>query len=233
MEKGRASVRGSQTQRKQGKARASGECRVFLVADRPVIRASLAQVLKKAGFELVGQAGGREETMTHPGLASSDVVVVSLLSGDGDAVSLVKAFRARRKRSVICAVGGNSECIRIAFAAGAGGYVTQSDESAHLLEAVRVVVGGRHYVSPRAGAGLARKISGLDKAVPEDDLSKKQLYVFKRLGLGEDIHEIARQMRISARTVESYCYRMIEKFDLDGMKALRRHAIANAAQPAM
>lgn len=224
----RVRTRVSRVRFKSAKSKELRGRRVFLVADRPVIRASLAHVLRKAGFELVGQAGNRKEVLTHHDLASSEVVIVSLLGGDKDTLSLVRDLRARRIQSVICAVAGDSARIRSAFSAGASGYVTQSDESEHLFEAVRVAAGGRHYVSPRAGAGLARKISGLEKPAPGDALSQQQLLVYELVGKGESTDEIAKQVGISPRTVESYCYRMIEKLDLSGMKALRRHAIAHS-----
>ncbi|MBI5684251.1 MAG: response regulator transcription factor [Verrucomicrobia bacterium] len=200
---------------------------MFLVADSPVIRASLELVLKKAGFVLVGQAGCPKEALAHSDLKQAEVVMVCFLSGGEDMLGLVKALRTRRIRSVVCPIDGDPARVRGAFAAGTSGYVTQGDEPEHLFEAVRVVAEGRHYVSPRAGAGLARKMSGLEKPAPEDELSKQQLQIYGLLGRGESVDEIARRIRISPRTVESYCYRMIEKLDISGMKALRRHAISN------
>jgi DNA-binding NarL/FixJ family response regulator len=225
--RGCALAQASQNPRGKTTSGTSEPCRVFLVADRPVIRVSLAQVLKNAGFKLAGQAGGRREALAHAGLASSKVAVVSLLLNDRDTLDLAKALRARQVRSVICAVEGDSARVQRAFAAGASGYVTQRDESQHLFEAIRAVAEGRHYVSPQAGAVLARKISGLDNPAPEEALSEQQIQIYALLGQGESAAEIARRVRISPRTVESYCYRMIEKLNLSGMKDLRCHAIAN------
>lgn len=187
-------------------------------------------MLKKAGFDIVGQAAGIRESLAHPDLKQSKVVVVGLLSGDGDTLSLVKALHARQLRSVVCAVEGDFSQVQKAFTAGASGYVTQGDEPQHVFEAIRVVAGGHNYISPRTGAGLARKISGLENPAPEETLSGQQWQIYELLGKGESTVEIAKQIRISPRTVESYCYRMIEKLDLPGMKALRRHAIANGSK---
>lgn len=202
--------------------------RVLLVADRPVIRASIAQVLKKGGFEIIGEVGSRKETLTHSKLKQADVALLVLLLGDGDTLGLVKDLRRRRVRCVVCAIHGDSARVQKTFAAGAAGYVTQGDESAHLFEALNTVADGRHYISPRAGARLARNISGLDAPAAEDELSEQQWQIYKLLGRGESTHDIAKRIRISPRTVETYCYRMIEKLDLSGMKALRRHAISDA-----
>ena len=200
---------------------------VFVVADRPLAREGLVLVLEKAGFEIVGQAGDEKGVFAHPSLILATVVVVDLFSDDGNTVGLVKKLRSREHRPVVCSAHGDSARIRAAFAAGALGYVTQGDEPQDLVEAIRVVASGRNYVSPRAGAGLARKISGLENPQPVEELSAQQWQIYELLGKGESTDEIARRVHVSPRTVESYCYRMIEKLDLSGMKDLRRHAITN------
>ncbi len=200
---------------------------VFLVVDRPVTREGLALMLRQARFTIVGQAGNYQETFAHPNLASADAVMVDLLSGDKDTVCLIKALSSRQLRSVVCSMHEDSTRIRAALVAGASGYVTTKDETQHLIEAIRAVIGGRNYVSPRAGTGLARKVAGLEDPSPKEDLSKQQLQIYELLGRGGNAKEISSRLKISPRTVESYCSRMIYKLDLPGMKALRRLAISN------
>ncbi|MCX6908236.1 MAG: response regulator transcription factor [Verrucomicrobia bacterium] len=200
---------------------------VFLVVDRPVTREGLALMLRQARFTIVGQAGNFKETFAHPNLALADAVIVDLLSGDKDLVCLIKALSSRQFRSVVCSIHEDSTCIRAALVAGASGYVTTNDETQHLIEAIRAVIGGRNYVSPRAGTGLARKVAGLVDPSPKEDLSKQQLQIYELLGQGDNAKEISSHLKISPRTVESYCSRMIYKLDLSGMKALRRLAISN------
>lgn len=198
---------------------------VFLIVDRPVVREGLALVLEEAGFWVVGDAGNRIETFLHPRLLLAETVVVDLLAGGEDTLSLIKELHERRIRCVVCSVQGNPSQIRAAFAAGAGGYVTLSDEPQHLFEAIRTVAAGRNYVSPWTGAGLARKDAGLESLPPEEKLSGQQWRVYQLLGRGISAVEIAARMHVSPHTVESYCYRMIEKLKLGGMRALRRRAI--------
>ncbi|MBI5684252.1 MAG: response regulator transcription factor [Verrucomicrobia bacterium] len=211
--------------RKDETTEARGGRSVFLVVDRPVIREGLALVLHEAGFAVVGEAGNREETLKHPRLLLAEAVILELLSGGEDALGLIKALHERRIRSVVCSIQGYPAQIRAAFAAGASGYVTLNDEPRHLIEAIRSVVAGRSYVSPRTGAGLARKIAGLESAPPEETFSGQQWRVYQLLARGVSADEIATRIHVSPHTVESYCYRMIEKLNLAGMKALRRRAI--------
>ncbi|MCX6908002.1 MAG: response regulator transcription factor [Verrucomicrobia bacterium] len=219
--------RTSESHSKNTAARASkGQC-LFLVVDRPMTREGLALMLEQANFRIVGQAGNGKETLAHPMLALTEVVVVDLLSGGEDAISLIKALSSRHLRSVVCSIRENSTWISAALAAGAGGYVTANDEPQHLVEAIHAVVAGCNYVSPRAGAGLAKKVAGLEDPSPKEDLSRQQLQIYQLLGKGDSPNEISGHLKISPRTVESYCTRMIYKLDLPGMKALRRHAISS------
>jgi DNA-binding NarL/FixJ family response regulator len=199
--------------------------RVFLVVDRPVVREGMALVLQEAGFAVIGEAGNRLETFAHPQLLLAEVVVLDLLAGGEDTLGLIRALHEKRIRCVVCSIQGYAAQIRAAFTAGANGYVTLSDELQYLLEAIRTVAAGRNYVSPRTGAGLARKAAGLEDAPPEERFSGQQWRVYQLLGRGVSAEEIAARIHVSPHTVESYCYRMIEKLKLRGMKALRRRAI--------
>ena len=200
---------------------------VFLAVDRPLLRECLALVLKQEGFEIAGQAASREEAFAHPSLTLAEVVLLDLVPGNGDAFGVVKGLSKQGIPSVICSMRADSTSIRAVFAAGASAYVTQEDEPKHLFEAIHAVSAGRSYVSPRAGAALARKISSSENSVSGEELSRQQWQIYQRLAQGESAEEIAARLHVSPRTVESYCYRMIEKFNLTGMKALRRQAISN------
>ena len=201
---------------------------VFLLVDRPVVREGLALVLKKAGLVVVGQAKDGNEMTAHPGLTMAEAVIVDILAEDEKVIGFIKALRSRQLRSVVCSVHGDFAQIQAAFAAGANGYVTQSDEPQHLVEAIRAVVTGRNYVSPCAGAGLARKVAGLEDILPEDKFNRKQRQIYHLLAKGDSAGEIAVRIHVSPHTVESCCCQMIAQLDLPGMKALRRHAITNS-----
>ena len=201
---------------------------VFLVVSRPLLRECLALVLKQEGFEIAGHVTSPQEAFAHPGLTSAEVVLLDMIPGDGDVLGVIKGLSKQGLRSVVCSMGVDPITIRAAFAAGTGAYVTQDDEPQHLFEAIRAANAGRSYVSPRSGAALARNISGLEKPVPGEELSGQQWQIYLLLSHGESMEAIATRMHVSPRTVESYCYRMIEKLELAGMKDLRRHAIAHS-----
>ena len=187
---------------------------VFLVVDRPMIREGLAHLIRQANFEIVGQAGDAKETFAHPGLAMAETVVVDFFSGGGDVLAFIHALHARQLRSVVCSVHSGSVRIKAAFDAGANGYVTQNDEPQHLIGAIQTVVAGSDYLSPKAGAELARRVAGLETPLPEEEFSRQERHIYELLSQGDSTNEIAARVYISSSAVEACCRRMIEKLDL-------------------
>ncbi|NLF71887.1 MAG: response regulator transcription factor [Candidatus Anammoximicrobium sp.] len=199
--------------------------RVFLVDDHPLVRQGLTVVLSQAGFTVCGEAGNGSETLGHPQLASADVAILDLALGEENGVELIAALRERGIRVLIYSMHEEPSRVTAALAAGAGGYVTKREVGLYLVEAVRGVLAGKLYLSPRAATGLARKAT--KSSVDHPHLSDQQRHVYHLLGEGSSADEIAAKMHVSSRTVESYCARMIEKLGLTGMKELRRQAIAD------
>jgi two-component system, NarL family, invasion response regulator UvrY len=185
----------------------------------------LATVLAQAGFTVCGEAGSDSETLAHAQLALAELAIVDLALGEEDGVDLISMLRARGIRVLVYTMHEEPSRVIGALAAGAGGYVTKREVGQYLVEAVHEVLAGRLFVSPRAAAGLAKRAADPGLGVLAS-LSEQQRHVYRLLGEGASAAEIAAELHLSPRTVESYCARMIEKFGLSGMKELRRQAIA-------
>ena len=113
--------------------------------------------------------------------------------------------------------------IRRALDAGAGGYVTKREAAESLVAAIRAVLAGSCYLSPRAEAALR-------ELTPLAGLSGQQQQIYRLLGQGASNEDIARQLGISVRTLESYGVRIMDKLGVQGIKELRRRAIHDALE---
>ena len=195
--------------------------RIFLVDDHPLVRAALAQLLAGAGFKPDGQAGSSAETLAHPALAASQLVVVDLALGEESGIELIKKLRARGLAVLVYSMHESSTVIRRALDAGAGGYVTKREAAESLADAIQAVLAGSRYLSPRVEASLRY-------STPLDGLSGQQQQIYRLLGQGASNEDIARQLGISVRTLESYCVRIMNKLGLQGVKEMRRRAIRDA-----
>ena len=195
--------------------------RLFLVDDHPLVRTALAQLLAGAGFDPAGQAGTSAEALAHPALAASHLAVVDLALGEEGGIDLIRKLRARGQAVLVYSMHEESHVIRRALEAGAGGYVTKREADESLATAIRAVLAGARYLSPRAEAAL-------QELTPVDGLSGQQQQIYRLLGQGAANEDIARQLGISVRTLESYCVRIMDKLGTQGIKELRRRAIRAA-----
>jgi DNA-binding NarL/FixJ family response regulator len=112
--------------------------------------------------------------------------------------------------------------LRRTLEAGATGYVSKRESAPILLEAVKKILAGEQYLSPLVALNLETS----SFAQTQHALSEREQQILALLTKGETNAEIAESLEISIRTVESYYTRMISKLDLQGMKELRKYAIA-------
>ena len=191
---------------------------LFLVDDHPLVRAGLAYLLQTSGFIVAGETATVSETLAHPALAANPLVIVDLSLGDESGLDLIKRLRLRGLAVLVYSMHEGSHVIRSALDAGAGGYVTKREAAKSLAEAIRTVCAGSRYLSPRAAAAF-------HEPTPLDGLSGQQRQLYRLLGQGCANEEIARQLNISVRTLESYYVRVMDKLGVHGVKELRRRAI--------
>lgn len=192
---------------------------VFLVDDHPLVRQGLSLLLSQSGFVVSGEADSREATLAHPALGTTQVVVLDLTLDHATGLDLIPVLCRRGLRVVVYSMHEDPVLVQRALAAGAMGYVTKREAAQSLPAAVRTVVSGGTSISPRAAAALAQHA-----AAPE--LSRQQQQLFELLGQGCTTEEIAARLHVSPRTVETYCTRLMDKLGVNGMKELRRQAIA-------
>jgi len=203
--------------------------RVFVVDDHPVMRQGIIELLKASGMALSGAAGGLSEALELLSHAQSDVVLVDLTLGpDGDGLDLLEQFAkmSTSPPSLVYSMREDAVSIQRSLDAGSLGYVTKTELWETLVTAIRQVARGETYLSPRARRALDVHVE-CKAEVPATKLSAREQEVFLLLSQGYSVAEIATRLRVSPRTVESYCSRLLLKLNLRGMRELRRHAIAH------
>lgn len=137
------------------KKRSPSRIAVFLVDDHPLIREGLALMLEQEGFEIAGEASGIATTLEHPRLAGAQVVLFDVSLDRESGLDLIPALCRRGLLVVAYSMNEDPAIVRGALAAGARGYVTKREAAQSLSQAIRTVVSGGVYVSPRAAAASA------------------------------------------------------------------------------
>lgn len=208
-------------------------CRVFIVDDHPAVREGLAVLLERRHIAICGAADDAVRALASIEAAQPDVVLVDLSLERGCGETLVEQLHSRGVTALVYSMHEDSMRVKRAFAAGASGYVTKREGAQVLTQAIREVVAGRRYLSERVRDSLLEAGErSVTAGAPRVNLSDREALVLRRLGDGDSNEEIGRMLHISPRTVETYCYRIMEKLGLTGMKELRRYAIQQAHQGA-
>jgi two-component system response regulator NreC len=115
--------------------------------------------------------------------------------------------------------------VREAFAAGASGYVLKEAADAELVEAVREVAAGQRYVHPALGARLVAAEADERARAEEDPLSEREHEILRLLALGHTNQEIASQLYLSVRTVETHRAHIMQKLRISTRAELVRYAL--------
>lgn len=203
---------------------------ILLIEDHPTVRMGLSMLLSRDRHWICGEAGNRKELLTALSLLEPDrpeLAVLDLSLGGEDGLDLIDVLRSRSIPVLIYSMHEDEGTVKRALAHGALGYICKRESSAALLAAVRDVLAGYRHISPLAAQNLSSPPEGGAQApaAGANGLSEREQQILDLLGQGDRVQEIADKLNISIRTVETHCTRAIEKLNLNGMKALRRHAI--------
>ena len=211
-------------------APSSTKTRVFLVDDHPLLRQGIAESISDEPDLLVcGQAGSAEEALPAITRAKPDVVIVDISLPGRDGIELIKDLKARLHTLLVVVLSMHDESLYAerALRAGAVGYVMKSASSETLMRAIRRVIAGEIVVGQHlVQRMLARNVTGARKASasPQDSLTNRELEVLRLLGRGKLRRDIAQQLHLSVKTIESHQSNMREKLGLSTIIQLRKLA---------
>jgi two-component system response regulator NreC len=204
-----------------------GRITIVLADDHAVVRSGLRLLLERTGdLEVVSEAGTADDAVRTV-LGHKPTVLVLDLNMPGPLSSLDAIPRVAEAspgtRVVVLTMQEDPEFARRALRAGAAGYVLKEGADAELVEAIRRAAAGETYLTPSLGAALAAAPPA--PAGPPDDLSDREVEVLRLIALGHTNAEIAGQLYLSVRTVESHRAHIQQKLRLSTRAELVRHAL--------
>jgi two-component system response regulator NreC len=200
---------------------------IVLADDHVVVRSGLRMVLERAGgFEVVSEAGDADAALRTV-LGHKPAILVLDLNMPGELTSLDAIPRVQEvspaTRVVVLTMQDDPEFARRALRAGAAGYVLKEAADDELVDAVRQVAGGGTYLNPRLGAMLAA--APPEASGPPDDLTEREVEVLRLIALGHTNAEIAGELFLSVRTVESHRAHIQQKLGRSTRAELVRYAL--------
>jgi DNA-binding NarL/FixJ family response regulator len=210
--------------------------KVFIVDDHPIVRDGLAQLVTgESDLEVCGT--GEEVSASLRAILETqpDLVLLDVSLKDSDGLELAKELKARVPHLPVLMLSMHDESLYTerALRAGTRGFIMKEEAPQTLLAAIRKVLGGGMYVSEKMSAsllqGMARgKKHGIE--LPMDRLTDRELEIFRMIGAGKSVKQIAKVLFLSAKTVESHREHIKEKLNVKSSAELLRFAIQNATE---
>ena len=186
---------------------------IVLAEDHQVVRAGLRLLLEaQEDLEVVSETGDVASTERRVAAHHPQVLVLDVHMPDGSSIPAIPRLRAAaaQTRIVVLTMETEPELAREALRAGATGFVLKEAAEDELIGAIRAVAAGRTYLNPALGARMAAEPRAAPPVAP-DALSARELEVLRLIALGHTNGEIAAQLFLSVRTVESHRARIQQK----------------------
>jgi len=205
--------------------------RVFIVDDHPLVREGLANLInQQPDLVVCGQAEDAAQTLAGIGASRAELALIDISLKTASGLELVKDLKVHFPEVALIVLSMHDEMLYAerAIRAGARGYVMKRETTKEVLTAIRRVLQGDVYVSERVVNLMARRLGSPRKAAassPVEQLSDRELEIFRLLGQGRTTSQIATDLHLSLKTVQAYCARAKEKFGVDSLTELLRAAI--------
>ena len=212
----------------------SGKAKVFLVDDHPIVRQGLGLLInREPDLVVCGEAEDAPSAMQRMASAQPDLMVIDISLDGPDGLELLKTIRLKEPilPVLILSMHEESTYAERSLRAGANGYIMKQEATERVLVAIRRILEGKVYLSERLTNKMLEQFvhgAGSSKNNPLTTLSDRELEVYRLIGAGHGTRQIADELHVSVKTVESYQAHIKEKLSLRNARELVQHAIESS-----
>jgi DNA-binding NarL/FixJ family response regulator len=209
----------------------SQRARVFVVEDHPIVREGLTLLISNdPGLMVCGCVDSMKDAMASMRQAKPDVVVLDITLGDGNGLELIRLLHREMPKVPVLVLSMHHEDLQAerALRAGAKGYVMKSEAMDTVRAGSHRVLKGEMFVSERMTSRMLERMVKL--RTPEgpsrlETLSEREFDVFRMIAQGIGPTQIAQQLGLSVKTVETHREHIKEKLGLSNGAELTRFAV--------
>ncbi len=204
---------------------------IFIVDDHAMFREGLRQLIdREADLAVCGDAADATEALEKINQSEPDLVVVDISLSGKSGIDLIKSIKEKHEDLPVLVVSMHEESLYAerALRAGAMGYVMKQEPAKVVKSAIRKLLAGDMHLSERMASGVISKfIRGNDELPPSplEKLSDRELEVFRMLGQGKGVRQIAEELGLTIPTINSFRNRIKEKLQLNSSTEVMLHAI--------
>lgn len=207
--------------------------RIVVADDHELVRRGIRDLIQaQRGWKVVGEAIGGRDAIEIVKKMKPDIAIVDVTMPDVDGLQVTRRIRdvARETQILILTMHESDQMVRRVLEMGARGYVLKSDLAAHLVQAVKDLANGKIYLTPKVsemvldgflkgGGGTKQPENGHARPTP------REVEIIRLLAEGKSNKEIAAELGITLRTVETHRGRIMMKMGLHSLTELIRYAI--------
>ena len=200
---------------------AMGRYRIVLADDHALFRQGLRRIIEdNPDLEIAGEAGDGMALLSLVEAQNPDLAVVDISMPKLRGVDLVRKIKAERPATKVLILSMHKEYLHQAVSAGADGYLLKEDADRELFRAIESIRQNRQYITSRLTETMAREREGASEA-----LSGREMMVLKLIAEGRTNRDVAEELFISVRTVESHRASILRKLQMKNTADLVRYAI--------
>ncbi len=217
---------------KKEQVKTDRKTQILIVDDHPVVREGLETMLNhEQDLNVCGQAEDAPHALQAIAELNPDIAIVDISLKNSDGIELTKAIKAKYPELFVIVLSVHDESVYAerVLLAGAHAYLMKDVVSENIVKAIRTVLRGDIYVSDAVAKKFLHIIAG-DKAgitkTAIDHLSDREFETFRLIGQGYKASQIASQLHLSVKTIETYRSRIKEKLGLTNAAQLLQYSIA-------
>jgi DNA-binding NarL/FixJ family response regulator len=203
---------------------------VVIVDDHPIVREGMTLLInREPDLAVCADAEESNAAMEAIDNLRPDLAIVDISLPGRDGLELLKMIRAKNPQMpvLILSMHGEITYAERALRAGASGYIMKQEATEKVLVAIRRILNGQIYVSERIANRMLMHMAGArhGNRSPLDGLSDRELEVFRRMGQGQSTRQIAEELHLSVKTIETHQARLKEKLSLRSSRELVQYSI--------
>jgi DNA-binding NarL/FixJ family response regulator len=208
--------------------------RVLLVDDHALVRAGMKSLLRDIeGVEVVGEASDGAEALALAARETPDAVLMDIAMKGMSGLEAAAKFRELHPgvKVLILSMHASEEYVLQALRAGAAAYLIKDSATSELELALRSVMRGETYLSPAISRQVVEGYVQRVGAAAEDPLTPRQREVLKRIAEGRTTKEIAFDLGLSVKTVETHRAQVMDRLGIRDVAGLVRYAMRTGLVP--
>jgi DNA-binding NarL/FixJ family response regulator len=204
------------------------------VDDHPIVRQGLGLLInREPDLVVCGEAEDAPSALQRMASAQPDLMVIDISLNGPDGLELLKTIRLKEPilPVLILSMHEESTYAERSLRAGANGYIMKQEATERVLVAIRRILEGKVYLSERLTNKMLEQFvhgAGASNNNPLTTLSDRELEVYRLIGAGHGTRQIADELHVSVKTVESYQAHIKEKLSLRNARELVQHAIESS-----